>query len=303
MSLTEHRQKLRAAHITATDVPKILMGQSWDVWLKKTGKVEEGNDDPTEAMRLGNLLEGPLLDYAQKELGPLVRNQFRVHTGGILAASHDALVKGKDEGVEAKTAGVVNPRFDDSGWGEPGTDEVPDRYVLSQAQAAVSNLEVVHMPAWVRGKGEVMYHVPRDPELVEIILERITVFWDRHVQGDIPPDDGSFPTIEVARMVVRVQGKSVALADDLIARWQRQKAAMAKIKELADTTESQIHAALIDAQIGQGSDCMVKMIEGTSNWVDRDALQAESPEIYQRVLRTKKFRYPRIVKNQKKGRK
>ncbi len=300
MSLTPYREKARESHLTATDVVKLFSGGAYDLWLRKTGKLETQEPEESEAMRLGVLLEPALLAAAEREIGKLMRNQYRVHSGGILSCTHDALVVGKLEGVEAKTTGIVNPRFEGGDWGDQGTDQVPERVLIQTAvQMIVSGLEQVHVVAWIRGKGEVLYHVARNNDLVDIIMDKVMLFWGRSVLADIPPAD-SLPTIEIARLRIRQTGKTISLPPDRVALWRDQKQAAKEATAAADATERELLAAMEDAELGQTNlGLQVRVISGTSKWIDAAALRADLPDVAMKYERTKSFKYPRIEKGQK----
>jgi len=112
MPITDKQKELRKKHIGASESAAIL-GLSpyktpYDVWLLKTGKVESPAS-VGEAGDIGNMIEDGLLDYGASELGVrILKNQFRVHTNGILSATHDALVVDVMEGMEAKTSGIMS---------------------------------------------------------------------------------------------------------------------------------------------------------------------------------------------------
>ena len=76
MPITETQRLARRNHIGASDLPAIMGLDTFktaaDVWLEKRGMLI---DQPAkEAMKAGNRFEGGVVDYAEEELGPLVRD-------------------------------------------------------------------------------------------------------------------------------------------------------------------------------------------------------------------------------------
>jgi len=70
--ITEEQLKQRENHVGSSDMAAIMGVDPWrssaDVWFEKTGKLKEQAE--TEAMYLGNKLEGGVLDFAEEKLGP-----------------------------------------------------------------------------------------------------------------------------------------------------------------------------------------------------------------------------------------
>src|SRR4051812_4359424 len=112
-----------------------------DVWIEKTSDTA---DLPNKAaIRIGNLIEPALVLWAQEELGIELTANLSLdgHPSGILSANLDAANLTKRIGVEAKT--TSNP----AEYGEPGTDQVPDRVIVQALhQCEVAELDVVYVP-------------------------------------------------------------------------------------------------------------------------------------------------------------
>ena len=308
MPITEHQLELRKKHVGSSDTAAIMginpFKSAYDVWLEKTGQLQETEAPPeSESMGIGKMIENSLLDWGFLELpdtvrggAGMVKNQYRVHEGGILSATHDALLSGAPVGLEAKTSGILSPSAARDQWGEPWTDAVPDHVIIQcQHQMIVSRLETVFVPALLGGRGRVMFKVVNSPDLADAILFKVEAFWVKCVQAGTPPDN-SMPTVEVARLRKRVEGKSIPLADELVQAWKEEREALKLQEEKLRNAEAAIMAALGDAEIGTASDCRVKMISGKSSWLDAKALAAEVPDVAAKFTRTKDYRYPKVVK-------
>ena len=187
-----------------------LYGSAFNIWAEKTGRLAEG--EASQAMRLGSKLEPIILDLAEAELGPLRRDVMTV--AHPLAANTDGVIIATGEPVEAKTSGIQGPIYGE--WGEPGTDEVPESYIVQcHVHMICLAKEVCHLPALLGGRGYVRYIIERNKEVAEIIEQRAADFW-RLVELDIPPED-STPTVEISRLVKRIPKKIIEIpADDLI---------------------------------------------------------------------------------------
>jgi len=148
----------------------------------------------------------------------------------------------------------------------------------------------------VAGRGRLLYHVPADPALIDIILTRCTAFWVNNVQADIPPE-GSYPTPEIGRLRVRVPGKVLMLPAGPIASFVAAKAQAKAAAEAAESAEGVLLAALGDAEAAQDAQGLaVKIIRSHSTWFDAETLKTKFPEAANEARREKPYCYPRAVK-------
>lgn len=295
--LTPNELARRRKHIGASEVSALFGLSPWknayDVWLEKTGKLET-IDNSNEAIALGHAMEGHLLRWAAHEEGiKIVRNQFRVHAGGILSATHDALARdGQPIGFEAKTAGVLRGYADREEWGEDGTDQIPEGYLLQcMAQMAVSGLDVVIVPALLGGRGRALYRVLPNKDLIEAIVERVGTFWEKHVLTDTPPE--GVPSIEIVRHVRRTPGKRIRVDSELVKAWRVADFAEKQAKEKNDEAKARLLAMMGDADEGDSDMGIVKVSKTKTSRIDVDKLRKEFPEIAAKV--TKETESPRIT--------
>jgi len=84
--------------------------------------------------------------------------------------------------LEVKTASSAE------GWGEPGSDEIPDD-CLCQAQhyLLVTGLKTADVAVLIGGHDFRLYEVAADKELQEIMAMQEAEFWQRVEAGDPPP--------------------------------------------------------------------------------------------------------------------
>jgi len=255
--LTDEQKKLRRGHIGASDSPQIVLpdppfGGPIDVY---NSKVFGDHKAETEAMGMGNLLEGPGLDFLAKSLKvELARasdtDLFRVSTGrdgGILAAIPDAIVIDKPAGCEVK---YVNQSFAHL-WGEEGTNEVPDHVAVQvQHQMYVWELERVFVAVFIAGFSLSLrsYMVPRDDELIDDIIDADLAFWKNHIEPQVPPEGWTGPSLECLSRRSRVPKKIVPGDTELVRRWLDAKEVAGKAEGDAKSLQSQVVASLGDAE-------------------------------------------------------
>jgi putative phage-type endonuclease len=154
------------------------------VWAEKRGLVPPVEETP--AMRRGRLLEDHILDEAERLLdcGPLARQAFVQHP---LRCWQLATLDGLAESgliVEAKTVGMRQARL----WGEPGTDEIPDGYMVQvQHQMAVNGSDEAAVVALIGGSDLHVYRVRRDDRLIGRMVDLQAAFWASVIEGVEPP--------------------------------------------------------------------------------------------------------------------
>jgi putative phage-type endonuclease len=256
--LTAEERAQRRPYLGSSDAAAILglspFATARDVWWDKCGP--EIPDDELKEQQFGSLLEDAVCAYASKRLGlPITRKVFVVADrgpgAGVLAASLDAVVDGRPEGVEAKTAGSS------AGWGDEGSDEVPEHVLIQcQHQAYVANLERVWVPALVVGyRAEFrLYCVNRHEGLINAIVDAEMRFYREHIEPRIPPDGYTVPPIEYVKHARRTAAKTVELDADAIAAWnglEEAKAEAKRIENLCDDRKAAVLALLGDAEAGK----------------------------------------------------
>ncbi len=230
---------------------------AYDIWLKKTGQVEDV--EPNKSMLAGTRFEEGVLQFAQDELGPLTRNQYRSAPEHHLATHIDAVLKETGEPVECKTAGLFGPLSPE--WGEPGTDEIPIAYII---QAHVHMICIVegtcHVPAFLGGRGFVRYLVERDNDLSHHIIVAATEFWTKNVMPRVPPEGQ--PSLEVVKLLKREPNKVVPIDPGLLVSYQLAKAVQKAAKQGFEERAAALLAALGDAECGDaGDEGMVTYLE------------------------------------------
>lgn len=160
---------------------------SYQLYLEKRGEVSDDQPD-NEAMLWGRELEPVIRQQYANRTGRLVRADIGIIKSPeypFMLANVDGLTE--DQRVlEIKTARTA------SGWGEEGTDQVPEAYLLQvQHYMAVTGLPVADVAVLIGGSDFRIYEVPANPELHELIIEAEAEFWRRVVDGN-PPEITSY---------------------------------------------------------------------------------------------------------------
>jgi len=279
----------RRKGIGGSDVAAIMGISPWktayQVYQEKRGEVKDWKG--TEAMDWGKRLEGPIRQWYSDTTGRSVRlpDKIMYHKEyPFMLASLDGYTDDRRV-VEIKTARSGH------GWGEPGTNEIPDYYAVQcQEYMLVTGFEVADVPVSIGGGSPVLYEVPANPEVQQLILDACKEFWQR-VQDGNPPEPVTYSDA-VARF-----GKVSTVGDVPVTDVDRQRvmdlrSVREKITEL-ETQEEDLKGKLI-ISLGEKGDALItpegvplvtyKMAKGKVS-IDTKSLQKEMPEVYVKYQR------------------
>lgn len=308
MSARDEFLAKRRLGIGGSDAAAALGLSPWtsplELYREKRG--EAPARDATAAMEWGELIEPAIIEAYRRKTGRVVKTGEQLR--GLVSSRHpfmrcnlDGLVHNGDVNapgiiVEAKLSSLEDD------WGEPGTDQVPAHYI-PQAQhcMAVTGFDVVDFAVlFVRfGVKELQtFTVPRDEELIAMLIERERELWQRILDGN-PPDPttpeeirlrwpSDIGTSKEAELVI------VAAVDLLAQAKAEKKAAEAKEKEYAAvvTTFMQDAAALTY----QGRTLATWKQNRDTAYFDSDALAIAHPAIFAQFHRTRPGNRPLLIK-------
>lgn len=234
----------RRSGIGGSDAAAIMGLSKWktpfQVYQDKIG--EGGPDIDSEPMLWGRQLE------------PVIRQQYAERTGRTVYFSdaneiirhpkHEwmlASLDGKTEDgrvLEIKTARTA------SDWGEAGTDQIPQQYLIQvQHYMAVTGLPVADVAVLIGGSDFRLYEVPADAELQAMMIEAEHEFWQQVIARN-PPEPVSFADA-VARYKTGCAGEVVA-SESAITAIQSLKAVREQIKAL-EADEDAMKAVIMNA--------------------------------------------------------
>jgi putative phage-type endonuclease len=165
---------------------------AFQVYMQKTGQVPI-EDTESDAIRWGNLLEGPIVSEFSRitgmgvctNIGTLQHPERPWMLVNLDAVATEAPGKRKAIGVvEAKSGGL----FGRISW---DSEELPDHYMLQvQHELEVSGLDRAWVPAFLGFRGFVLIDVVRNDALIKSMLEIEEAFWERVINRTPPPLDG-----------------------------------------------------------------------------------------------------------------
>ncbi|RRD43509.1 hypothetical protein EII18_02900 [Comamonadaceae bacterium OH3737_COT-264] len=251
----------RRAGIGGSDVAAILGLSKWrtplDVYLDKRGELPEQED--SAAMHWGRTLE------------PIIRQEYANQTGvyvtvpkGILVHPEHSFMLANLDGFtetnrvfEAKTARTAE------GWGEPGSDEVPDAYALQvQHYMAVTDCPAADIAVLIGGSDFRIYHIEADKQLQADMIRAEAAFWHRVQNGD-PPAPITLADAQRSFGHIKTEGTVHATAEDAAA-WHELLAIRARIK--ADEAREEALKARLMQAIGQRGDTLTFDGQTLATW-------------------------------------
>ena len=197
------------------------------VWQEKVGLITP--DPPGIPMRAGNALESLVLDLFQEETGKVVGDrqaEFEDEEYPFLKCHVDGLAD-SGEIVEAKTTGS------DKGWGEPGTDQIPQVYLAQvTVQMYLAGLRIAYVPVLIGREDFRIYKVERDEELEKMVLPRLVKFWTENVEKNVAPPPVTLS--DLYESFPRHEARQVEASEEVV----RAVRGLARVKEEIKALES-----------------------------------------------------------------
>lgn len=253
----EHAARRRMG-IGGSDAAAVLGLSAWasplHVYLNKKGEWEQKDNS---AMASGRILEHWIATAYEEQTGRPVNipvqqvRQHAVHEWMLASLDREAEDEGEEIIVELKAVG-----HDSDEWGEPGTDEVPPKYLIQgMHQLAVTGWKRCDIAAmfW---PGELrVYQIHPNEAFIEKMIAIEADFWNL-VKLDLQPaPDWSHPqTASLIKDCQRIQEKK-----ELLLTWDETERAqryvelgklITELKAERETVQAQLVHALADAQIG-----------------------------------------------------
>ena len=225
-----------------------------ELYLEKRGLMDAPDLSDNQAVHFGNVLEDVVAnEYAERTGQKVRRNNCMLQSVEFpyMLANLDREVVGSKKILECKTAGA----FMMDAWGEEGTDQVPDSYLLqTQHYLAVTGKELADLAVLIGGRDFRIYTIPRDETLIKSLRTLEGVFW-RHVERQEPPEiqfDHASTADLLARKYPGTDG-SVLHADAKLDHWafvEREAAAKeAEYKKIKEGAKNHIKAAAGESSI------------------------------------------------------
>lgn len=250
--------KARQSGIGGSDAGTILGVNKWksktQLFFEKVNPELKQQVD-NEYIYWGNVLEDVVAKEFEVRTGKKVRKNnkmLRHPEHDFMLANLDRVVVGEKALLECKTTSQYN--IDQ--WKD---DEIPASYLCQiQHYMAVTGYEKAYIAVLCGGNQFIWKEVPRDDELIEIIINAEKDFWYNNVlAGVIPEIDGSDATKDfLNHMYKDIDETEVQLSDDvetLLTALEQVKQEEKELKELKTQYENKIKHILGNNLAGKTS--------------------------------------------------
>lgn len=285
MSLTKEQQAIRKLGVGGSEIAAVLGLSPYagplDVYLDKT---EDREREPNHHMERGTFLEAGVADwYAHRTGMKLLTCDTLKHPAKPAVCTPDRLT------VPGRLLSIKVPGpYTRAQWGEDGTDEVPEPYMLQLQweflvlRANGFELEnVAHLAAPIDGDLRI-YPILSDAELQAMMLEKAERFWRDYVEKRVPPPpDGSDSCAEYLAKryprntggLVPASGEAAAWAE--ILRESREAKSQAEVKEKEARNQLVSLIGEADGMEGDGFRIMHTLVKGKTK-TDWEAIATEA---------------------------
>jgi len=264
MSLTAEQLEERRQGIGGSEAAAALGLSPWKTAIELYEEKRAGSPlsviEPNEAMRWGVILE------------PVIRQEYANRTGRSvtvpeksLASSAHPFMLATLDGI-AHSVGEVDRLFEAktarSGfdWGEPGTDQVPQHYLLQvQHYMVVTGLELADLAVLIGASDFRIYEIAADPELQQMIIEGEREFWTRVETGNPPaPDFDSPRALDIVRRLYKGVSPATLVASEAQEHWRHvyreAEARVTKYKDVCDGAKAHLLFEMGEASLLRFSD-------------------------------------------------
>lgn len=287
--------KERQCGIGGSDVGAILGVNKYktpfEVYLDKTEPITEIKEQ-SESAYWGDQFEEVVAKEFEKRTGKKVRRDRKHYKNSeypFMVANIDRKVVGENAILECKTAN----QYLASEWKD---DEIPASYLLQvQHYLFVTGSDLGYIAVLIGGQKFVWKEVPRDEELIKIIVDAEKDFWKK-VQDKTPPAlDGSSAAEKY--LSEKYKNSEVGKVEELGFEYKDKLKNYFELKEQKESLEYQIKEIenqvkhdLKDAELGIVPGYNISWKNVSSNRVDSKKLKSEYPEVYKEVLKESKSR-------------
>ncbi|WP_319403233.1 lambda-exonuclease family protein [uncultured Anaeromusa sp.] len=253
------------------------------LWLEKTGMVEPEDLSEKESVYWGNTLEEVVAKEFERRTGKKVkrRNAILFHPKhSYMFANVDRLVVGEKAGLECKTAGWRQ----ESRW---EGDEVPDEYYLQcQHYLAVTGLKKWYIAVLIGGQIFVWKEIPRNEEIIRMLIEKEADFWSLVETRTRPAIDGSEASAEaLKRELPSSNGSTIDLPADAafwIEQYETGKESLKTAEEAVRLAENHLKEFLGENEAGEcGERVVIWKSTKPRESFDKAKFEKDYPGIYQ----------------------
>ena len=263
-----------------------------ELWMEKTNQLP--HQEAGEAAYWGTQLE------------PFVRAEFTKRTGievsrrnellqseehPFMLANLDGICEVPDVGpciFEAKTASAYKV----GEW----EDAIPDEYALQLAHyMAVTGYAGAYIAVLIGGNTFKWKFIERDEELISMLIQLETDFWNHVQDGTPPPLDGSDASAKfLAKRFPNSRPKSHIIlpetADELLAQYDEACEELEAVTERKQKAENLLKEMIGENEVGTAGDRIITWKSVSQERLDSKTLRAEHPVLYKKYVNQTSYR-------------
>jgi len=275
---------LRATGIGGSDLAAVLGLSKWktplQLYREKRGECEDQPDN--EPMRWGRALEDVIRQRYAEETGATVEvpGHMRHPVHSFIVGHLDGIAtlpNGQTVVLEIKTA------RHGEGWGEEGTDEIPQEYLLQvQHYLFVAGLDQADVAVLIAGSDFRIYRIKADAELQAMLLDACREFWQRVQDGNPPAPMSAADCQSLWPAPQRDEREASADTVAKVAELAAVRAQIADLESQKESLETAIKSELADASdltYGGRTLATWRSVKGRTT-LDAKRLEQERPDVF-----------------------
>ena len=209
-----------------------------DVYLSKVNPdiVELTKDDPNyEAAYWGTKQEEIIAERYAEERNVIIQTQptlIRHPKYPFIACNIDRWVGNKEYILECKTSHFYKMKQ----WGDLGTDNIPESYLVQVAYyAAICDVPKVDIAVLIGGQDFRIYTYIRDKNLEEKLIKIACNFWHNHIEKRVPPK--CVNTRDTFNLFPQSNNKQITAKDEILTKLEELKMAREEENRIQTTIE------------------------------------------------------------------
>lgn len=258
----------------------------FEVYIEKTEPITEVKEQ-SESAYFGDIFEDIVAKEFEKRTGLKVRRDrkhYKHKEYPFMVANIDRRVVGENAILECKTANQYLLKE----WED---EEIPASYLLQvQHYLAVIGADRGYIAVLIGGQKFIWKEVPRDEELIQMIIQLESDFWSL-VEAKTPPAlDGSSAAEKYLKERYKEveENKSIELGfeyKDKIKTYLEMKKQLKDFEKQVNELENQIKFEIGNAEYAYAPGYSLSWKKVLSNRVDNKKLKSEYPEVYEKVVK------------------
>lgn len=287
--LTDLQLIARTKGIGGSDCAAICGLSKWktplDIFNEKTGKVKDKVEN--NFTHFGNILEPVILSEYSKITGfqCISPTETMTHPNyNWMIGNFDGIVAGRRIIIECKTASVYTAHL----WGEEGTDQIPQEYLMQCAHyAMIYDADRVDIAVLLGGNDFRIYTYNRNENLEKKILAIEEKFWVNHVLANIPPEPKTLS--DVANLWPNSESKTCTADSDILEKAYELSRVKKQIKELENKSDDlslalKAHMKDNDSLEAADGEKLASWKTQTRSFFNSAVFKNQHPEIYKQYL-------------------